>query len=108
MPLSKDLFLSILAMDTYNRGYNVVFGWSVGAGIYTASQAQLAAQFFQQVVANGNPNQTLADLYNANVLLTGHSDVAAAALSPREFAGAMSKETSRRRSSGAKRKCLFQ
>jgi hypothetical protein len=50
-----------------------VNGWTVGAGIYTATQAQEAAQFFQRVVANGNPNQTLADLYNANVLLTGHS-----------------------------------
>jgi Ca2+-binding RTX toxin-like protein len=47
------------------------FGWRMGAGDYSAAQAELAAQFFQQIV--GGTNQTLGDLYNANVLLTGHS-----------------------------------
>jgi Ca2+-binding RTX toxin-like protein len=60
-------------VPTPERSKDILYGWSVGAGLYTENQAQLAAQFFQQVVANGNPNATLADLYNANVLMTGHS-----------------------------------
>lgn len=43
----------------------------MGAGDYSAVQAELAAQFFQQIV--GGPNHTLGDLDNANVLLAGHS-----------------------------------
>jgi hypothetical protein len=47
-------------------GKDVAYGWSVGGGLYSATQARLAAQFFQQVVGNGSTTQTLADLYNAN------------------------------------------
>jgi hypothetical protein len=52
---------------------DVLSGWTVGGGLYSVAQAKLAAQFFQQVVGNGSPSLTLDDLYNANVLLTGHS-----------------------------------
>jgi hypothetical protein len=52
---------------------DVAFGWSVGAGLYSALQAKDAALFFQQVATDGNANPTLSDLYNANVVLTGHS-----------------------------------
>jgi len=48
-------------------------GWTVGVGVFTAAQAQFAAQFFQEVAGNGATDQTLSDLYNSNILLTGHS-----------------------------------
>src|SRR5438309_875310 len=47
-------------------GGDLVNGWVTGGGAYSSSQAQLAAQFYQQVngdSASGNPN----------ISLTGHS-----------------------------------
>jgi hypothetical protein len=61
MPISKDLFLAILAMDSYNRGYNpgVVLPQSASSAIGNATlgkftnqqgneQAAVAASFFAQ------------------------------------------------------------
>ncbi len=52
-----------------------LYGWTIGAlGSYNAAQAILAAEFFQQVVGNGDTsNLQLTDLNNANIILTGHS-----------------------------------
>jgi hypothetical protein len=104
MPISDDLFMAILSMDAYNRGYgqglvvsgdqignaflsiiandpegvarnasffaqsytwngqtvisyrgtddlvwDPIYGWLVGGGSYSVAQAELAAQFYQQV-----------------------------------------------------------
>lgn len=51
-------------------GRDVVHGWFAGGGNYAVDQMEQAAQFFQQVVG---VNPTLANLYNANITLTGHS-----------------------------------
>lgn len=50
-----------------------IFGYSVAAGDYTASQALEAVQFYQQVVGGGGGAPTLGQLYSGNVLLTGHT-----------------------------------
>ena len=129
MAISDDLFLAILSMDAYNRGYNPglqitgsqigdaflgratdpqlepeavaasffaqaytwngqtvisyrgtdnpvldpIYGWPVGGGNYTVDQAEMAAKFYQTVVQGNNSSLELADLYSANVTLTGHS-----------------------------------
>src|SRR5713226_6697398 len=54
---------------------DMLYGWPIGLAAYDATQAKLAAKFYQQVAAGGadTSNLKLADLYNANIELTGHS-----------------------------------
>src|SRR5467141_318756 len=51
---------------------DALYGWPTGIGVFTNAQATRAAQFYQEVVGNGNSsNLTLNDLYAANIVLTG-------------------------------------
>ena len=62
MSISSDLFMAILAMDSYNRGYNpglVITGNTIGnatIGLAKGDQEAQAASFFAQAyqLADGN------------------------------------------------------
>ena len=63
MTISKDLFLSILSMDAYNRGYNPgIAGLSVGGSIGTAT---IGSDSSILVDANGNRIDQAASFYAA-------------------------------------------